>query len=135
MAVVHRFIGKENAFDWEDVHAKKYDDGAAKGASGKILIGRDEGAEHFVFRYFLIQPGGHSATRDHHAHVHGVMILHGKARVTVEDQVYDLNPRDLIFIKPWEHHDLAAIGDEPMGFLCVIPNKDMLSKLDESQTK
>ena len=132
MSTIHRFTGSESQFDWEDVKSKSYPDGAAKGASGKIMIGRDEGAEFFVFRYFHVKPGGHSTLDDHHAHDHGVMILHGRARVTVGDEQFEANPRDIIYISPWERHSLATIGDEPLGFLCVIPNKEMLARLDDA---
>jgi quercetin dioxygenase-like cupin family protein len=134
MSTIHRFIGSEDHFDWEDVKSKSYPDGAAKGASGKIMIGRDEGAEYFVFRYFHVEPGGHSTMDDYHAHDHGVLILHGRALLKVEDEEYELGPRDIAYISPWEHHSLTTIGAEPLGFLCVIPNKEMLSKLQEAES-
>ena len=135
MSTIHRFRGTEDHFDWENVMSKQYSDGAAKGASGKILIGNTDGAEHFVFRYFCVDPGGHSTLQDYHAHDHGIMILHGHALLKVEDESYEVHPRDIIYIPPWEHHSLAALGDEPLGFLCVIPNKEMLSKIQESENK
>ena len=135
MSVIHRFSGTENAFDWENVKSKQYPDGAAKGASGKIMIGDADGAEHFAFRYFCIQPGGHSTLQDYHAHDHGVMILHGHAQVSLEDEQFELKPRDIIYISPWEHHSLAPIGDQPLGFLCVIPNKAMLARLQGGEDK
>ena len=129
MGIVHHFNGEPSSFDWQEVKSVKYEDGAAKGASGKIMIGRNEGAPYFVFRYFRIEPGGHSTLDDHHAHDHGVMILHGRALVTLGDQKVGVGPHDLLYIPPWEHHSLATLGDEPLGFLCVIPNKEMLEKL------
>ena len=36
----------------------------------------------------------------------------------------------VLYVEPWEHHSLATISDQPMGFLCVIPNKDMLKKIE-----
>ena len=47
-------------------------------------------------RYFAAQPGGHTSL-DQHAHDHGVYVLHGRARL--------------------------RLGDEPFGFLCVVPAK------------
>ena len=135
MGTLHRFSGTEDHFDWENVKSLHYAEGSAKGVSGKIMIGTDDGAEHFVFRYFCVEAGGHSALNDYHVHPHGVMILHGHALVTVEDKQYEMGPRDVIFIGPWEHHSLAAVGDEPMGFLCVIPHKDLLAKLDSAKQK
>ncbi len=133
MSTVHKFQGTETSFDWENAIHKEYAEGAAKGASGKIMIGRDDGAEHFVFRYFRIEPGGHSTLNDYHAHDHGVMILHGSALLTLGEEQFELDPYDVVYIQPWEYHHLAALGDEPMGFLCVIPNKEMLAKLQQYQ--
>lgn len=135
MSRIHRFCGNEDHFDWENVRSKQYPDGAAKRASGKIMIGNADGAENFVFRYFHVEPGGHSTIQDYHAHDHGVMILHGLALVTIENEQYELKPRDIVYISPWEHHSLAPLGDEPLGFLCVIPNKDMLTRLNKAETK
>jgi quercetin dioxygenase-like cupin family protein len=129
MAVVHRFTGTDTSFEWDGVLSKKYEGTSAKGTTGKVMIGNNEGAPYFIFRYFRIEPGGHSTLNDHHSHDHGVLILHGKALVTIEDQVYELNPRDIIYIKGLEHHSLAAHGDEPLGFLCVIANKEILTQL------
>lgn len=130
MAAIHRFNGTDRRFGWEYVKTITYEDGSAKNVTGKIIIGRDEGAKYFVFRYFCVEPGGNSTLNDYHAHDHGVLILHGRARVTVENQVFELSPMDILYIKPWEHHSLSPIGDEPMGFLCVIPNKEMLKKIE-----
>jgi quercetin dioxygenase-like cupin family protein len=129
MGSVHHFSGTENHFEWDQVKSFAVADGAALGASGKILIGPDDGARHFVFRYFCIQPGGHSTLNDFHAHDHGVIILHGQALVRLEDQRFEAGPHDIIYIQPWEHHSLTALGDEPLGFLCVILSKDLLAKL------
>jgi quercetin dioxygenase-like cupin family protein len=126
MATIHRFNGTEHCFDWENVRSIQYDSGAAKGVTGRILIGSDEQAPYFVFRYFHVAPGGHSMLNDYHAHDHGVLILHGRALVNVEGQEFELNPMDVIHIQSWEHHSLSTIGDQPMGFLCVIANKDLL---------
>jgi len=131
MSTIHRFNGSSDHFDWENVEAREYAGEAVKGATGKILIGKNEGAEHFVFRYFCIEPGGHSTLNDYHGHPHGVMILHGKAVLSLEDKQYELSPRDVVFIGPWEHHSFATMGDDPLGFLCVIPSKELMDRLEK----
>lgn len=132
MSTIHRFTGSDFSYDWENVRSKEYPDGAAKGASKKVMIGPEEGAEYFVFRYFNIQPGGHSTLEDFHAHDHGVLILHGRALVKVEDEQFEAGPRDIVYISPWVKHSLTTIGDEPLGFLCVIPNKELLKNKDSA---
>lgn len=135
MAIIHHFTGKNHRYDWENVRTVTYDDGPAKSVTGKIMIGRDEDARFFVFRYFCVEPGGHSTLNDYHAHDHGVLILHGRAEVWLDDGVFELDPMDIIYIKPWEHHSLRPIGNEPMGFLCVIPNKELLQSLSDGEPK
>jgi quercetin dioxygenase-like cupin family protein len=131
MSSVHKFRGTHASFDWENAIHKEYAEGEAKDVTGKIIIGQADGADHFVFRYFRIEPGGHSTLNDYHAHDHGVMVLHGRALLTLGEKQFELGPYDIAYIQPWEYHHLVALGAEPMGFLCVIPNKEMLAKLQE----
>ena len=129
MSTIKKFTGSEFSFDWENVKSKDYPDGRAKGASGKVMIHPDDGAPYFLFRYFRIEPSGHSTLEDYHAHDHGVMILHGRASVDIEGEKTEVGPKDIVYISPFEKHSLTCLGDEPLGFLCVIANKDMLAKL------
>jgi len=135
MSSIHHFTGTENAYDWDDVVKLEYADGPAKGASGKIMIGNQEGADHFVFRYFRIEPGGYSTIDDTHAHDHGVLILHGRAIAHLGGKVEEVGPNDVLYFEPWMPHYLETLGNEPLGFLCVIPNKKMLAELKEKNSK
>jgi quercetin dioxygenase-like cupin family protein len=123
MSVIHRFTGTDDSHDWENATHREYDVPGVVGASGKILIGKAHGAENFVFRYFHVLPGGNTVF-DQHPHDHGVMILHGRARVILGEEEHEVGPRDLVYISPNEVHQFFAIGEEPLGFLCVIPPKD-----------
>lgn len=123
MGVVHRFSGSDTAYAWEGVTEKAYAGGDVVGATKKVLIGPDEGSFNFRVRYFRIEPGGHSRF-EQHPEEHGVVMLHGRALVRHGDQVTELGPRDVIFIPGNEWHQLTTVGDEPMGFLCVVPARD-----------
>ena len=132
MSIIHHFCGSESNWNWENVleYPNKPGDTSSKGASGKIMISPKDGAAHFVFRYFRIEPGGFSTFKDLHTHDHGVLILHGRAIVHLVEEQYEIGPHDVVYISPMEEHWLEAAGDEPMGFLCVISNKKMLKKLE-----
>ena len=131
MGTIHHFMGTEIRYEWENVKSIYFEDGVTKSLYGRIMIGKDDGANYFVFRYVCVEPGGHSTLDDYHAHDHGVIILHGRALVRLEGKEFELGPMDVLYVEPWEHHSLATIGDQPMGFLCVIPNKDMLKKIEK----
>ncbi|HEY89887.1 MAG TPA: cupin domain-containing protein [Thermoflexia bacterium] len=122
MGVIHRFIGNETALDWEGVPEKIVDAAGASGVTGKVLVGPKDDAPNFRIRYFRIAPGGHS-TLERHPHEHGVCILHGKARIRLGTDVVEAGPLDVVYVPGNELHQFQALGEEPLGFLCVIPAK------------
>jgi quercetin dioxygenase-like cupin family protein len=124
MGTVHRQVATADApaWDYETVAVKEYSSGGATpGSTRRVLVGRDEGADDFIIRYFTIPAGGHSAL-EHHAHQHGVVIVQGHGRVLLGDQWTEIGVGDAIFIAPDELHQLQALGDQPLGFICVVPS-------------
>ena len=123
MGVVHRQVTASESATWsyESVAVKEYTEGdASSGATRRILIGRDEGADDFIVRYFTIPPGGHSSL-EHHRHQHGVVIVQGRGRVLMRDQWTDIGVGDAVFIDPDEVHQFQAGAEGTLGFICVIP--------------
>jgi quercetin dioxygenase-like cupin family protein len=120
MATVHRFIGANNIYEWEDIKPEKYGGNELVGVVKHVLVGREDGAPNFVVRYFRIEPGGHSRL-EKHPHDHGVVILHGKAKVQLNDEFLELEPLDVVYVGGNDLHQFSNIGDNALGFLCVIP--------------
>ena len=123
MAIIHRQRAVENGeLRWHDVALRAYgpENSGADKATRQILIGPDENSSNFHLRYFAVQPGGHTSL-DKHAHEHGVYILHGQALLRLENNEYELNPGDVVYISGNEIHQFFASGQEPFGFLCVVP--------------
>lgn len=127
MAVIHRLQGPESGeFRWQDVAVRAYgpENNGADRATRQILIGNEEDAPNFHLRYFAVQPGGHTSL-DQHVHDHGIYILHGRARLRVGEGVgveeYELNAGDVVYISGNEVHQLFTSGEEPFGFLCIVP--------------
>lgn len=126
---VHHFTGEDYSYNWEDAVSKSIPaEDSAKLAEGKVVIGPQDGAENFVFRYFVVQPGGNSTMPDQHVHDHGIYILHGRGEVHLNGEVYPIAERDMVYIAPNDVHGLVNTGDVPLGFICVIPNKTRLEK-------
>lgn len=120
MGVVHRFIGQKGAFEWEGKAPEEYVAETAKGASINWLIGPREGALHFAIRYIEVEPGGQTSLDDHE-HEHGVMVLRGKGEVLMGQEEVEVGFGDILFVPGNERHQFRNAGDEPSGFLCVIP--------------
>lgn len=120
MGVVHRFTGTENRMDWQGVPEKPIDPSSTRGVTGKVLIGPQDEALNFHVRYFRVEPGGHSSL-ERHPHDHGVYILHGRADVRIGAEEANVGPGDVVYVPGGEVHQFSAAGDEPLGFLCVVP--------------
>ena len=123
MGIIHRRGTIENGeLRWHDVPVRAYgpENSGADSATRQILIGTDENSPNFHVRYFAVQPGGHTSL-DQHSHEHGVYILHGRARLRLENDDYELNTGDVVYIPGNEVHQFFASGQEAFGFLCVVP--------------
>lgn len=110
----------EGNFRWEAVEVLAYKDAGAapfRDVTRQVLIERPELA--CQLRYFEVEPGGHS-TLERHEHVHGVMVLRGRGRCLVGDEVLDLAEHDLVTVPPRTWHQFRAAEDAPLGFLCMV---------------
>lgn len=70
-------------------------------------------------RYFEVGPGGHS-TLERHQHVHGVMVVRGRGRALVGQEVFELATHDLVTVPASTWHQFQAGDDAPLGFLCLV---------------
>ena len=123
MAIIHRQDNTENGeLRWNDVQMRAYgpENSGADKATRQVLIGPDEHSSNFHMRYFAVQPGGHTSL-DQHAHEHGVYILHGQALLRLGNDEYELHTGDVVYIPGNEVHQFFASGQEPFGFLCIVP--------------
>lgn len=121
MSTIHRFTGntKKDDYAWEGVDPRIIHTDQVDQVIKHVLVGPDDGAPNFVIRYFHV-PVGDNTFFDQHDHEHGIVILHGKARVQIQSEFYELGPLDTIFISGNDIHQLTNIGDTPLGFFCTI---------------
>jgi quercetin dioxygenase-like cupin family protein len=116
VGVIHRRSG---ASAWEGGEPQAYDDPSLPGVRKHELIGEAEGASQYRMRYFEVPPGGRTA-RERHAHDHGVMIVTGRARVTLGEETHEVGEGDVVYVPGDELHCFEALGDAPLGFVCVV---------------
>jgi quercetin dioxygenase-like cupin family protein len=93
-----------------------------KGAKKQVLIGSADGAQNFIMRRFIVEPGGYTF---HHTHdfEHEIFILSGKGKAKTNNSEIEIGKDMAIYIPPNELHQLVNNGDKPLIFLCIIPNK------------
>lgn len=125
MSVIHKYSGKPGDHSWEGVPIQKYSH-EFEGVTKQVVIGPEDQAPNFVIRYFHLEPGAHS-NLERHPHDHGVLVMHGRARVQLNDDFFEVGPMDAIYISGDDLHQFNVLGDEPLGFICVIKNKESVS--------
>ena len=111
---------REAEFAWEDVLCQPYKetgDAPFRAISRRMLFA--EPALGCELRYFEMGPGGYS-TLERHEHMHAVMILRGRGRCLVGDQVRMIKPFDLVSVPAWTWHQFRATEGETLGFLCMV---------------
>ncbi|MEA2872120.1 MAG: S-methyl-thioxylulose 5-phosphate methylthiotransferase [Hyphomicrobiales bacterium] len=107
-------------FRWEGVEMRPYkeDERALyKTITRQVLFSDPDMAGEL--RYFEVAPGGFS-TLERHQHMHGVLILRGRGQCLVENEVKQLETRDLVTVPPMTWHQFRATAEEPLGFLCMV---------------
>jgi quercetin dioxygenase-like cupin family protein len=125
MSIIRRYDQMvEGELRWQDVPVRAYgpENSGADRATRQILIGNEENSPHFHMRYFAVQPGGHTSL-DQHPHDHGVYVLHGRALLRLENEEHELHTGDVVYISGNDIHQFFTLGEEPFGFICVVPAK------------
>ncbi len=111
----------------EDIPEKGINKSYQEGVTIRYPILEEFGAPNFEMRYFELDNGA-VTTLDLHDYEHEVFIVRGSGIVVIEDREYTLRPKDAFLIEPNERHQLKQTGDEPLGFLCIVPNGVSRSK-------
>ena len=92
----------------------------ASGNSIYWMITSEIGAKNFELRYIEIPVNGNSSYGSH-PHEHEVFIIKGRGVIKGKDSRKELKPNDAVFVPGGEDHQWINTGNEPFGFICVVP--------------
>ncbi|SLM31640.1 Cupin domain family protein [Desulfamplus magnetovallimortis] len=99
----------------------KIDNDLAKGVSGRVVIGKNDGAPHFCMRLFELAPNGYTPQHSHEWE-HEIFIHSGKGEVFSQNEWHTVSAGDAVFIKGDEIHQIRNQGNEPFVFICLVPS-------------
>ena len=91
------------------------------GCKVRWLIGNADQAPNFAMRQFEVMVGGNTP-KHFHPYEHEVFVLRGCGQIVENDQTHPIMVGDCIYIAPDEVHQFRNTGDQPLEFLCLIPN-------------
>ena len=89
--------------------------------SVRWLLGEQDGAPTFAMRQFEVAAGGYTP-KHQHDYEHEVYVLEGNGIVVEGEQEHPIKSGDVILVTPDEIHQFRNTGDQPLKFLCLIPN-------------
>ena len=112
----------------EDVEYQEQD--AADGMYRGVLVGPDDGAENYAMRRFRLDPGT-EVPRHTNRVEHEQYVLSGSYVVGIEDEEYVVEPGDSLFIPGGTVHWYRNESEEPVSFICVVPNAEDEIELSE----
>lgn len=117
---VVKFDNSNGRYGWAGVSVKEYpaSETRAKGVCKHVLFDREHELDSEL-RYFEVAPGGYSAL-ERHEHTHGVLVLRGRGRVVLGDQVRLIAEHDLVYVPSNTLHQFHADIDSHLGFLCLV---------------
>ncbi|MCU0573961.1 MAG: cupin domain-containing protein [Syntrophobacteraceae bacterium] len=105
---------------YSDAETRVFDTPPARGVTGRVVIGRADGAMNFCMRVFELSPGGHTPLH-RHAWEHEIFVHKGEGSVFRAGEWVDVRTGSVIFVPPGEEHQIRNTGDGAMCFVCLIP--------------
>ncbi len=107
---------------YSSVNATHFDNDSAKGVDGRVLIGKDDGANNFCMRVFEISAGGNTPK---HAHdwEHEMFIHTGEGEVFGNGRWNKMTAGNVVFIPGNEEHQIKNSGKELLTVICLVPSK------------
>jgi len=106
---------------YEAIEPQQVDMEGAEGCTVRWLVGARDGAPNFAMRQFEVAPGGHTPKHTHD-YEHEVFVLEGAGVVIEGDTEHPLQAGDVVFVQPNDVHQFRNTGQQPMKFLCMVPN-------------
>jgi quercetin dioxygenase-like cupin family protein len=93
----------------------------------QVLISADE-APNFAMRRFIIEQGG-SMPLHKNSVEHEQLVLAGRAKVQIGNEIIEVKKDDVVFIPAGLEHSYTTIGEENFEFICIVPNKEDVIKI------
>ena len=106
---------------YKDAPTKMFDTDPAKAVTGRVVIGRADGADNFCMRVFELGAGGYTPKHSHEWE-HEIFFHRGNGQVFEKGIWRDVREGDTAFIPGGETHQIRNAGEGDLVFVCLIPS-------------
>ena len=105
---------------YNDISPTHFDNELAKGVAGRVLIGKNDGANNFCMRIFEIAPGGHTPKHTH-PWEHEMFIHAGNGEIYCGGGWTEILPGHVAFIPANNEHQIKNTGNTLLKVVCLVP--------------
>jgi quercetin dioxygenase-like cupin family protein len=92
------------------------------GVKIRWVIDKKRGAENFAMRIFEVDPGAATPLHDHW-YEQEMYLLEGQGVMVGEKGEKALQPGLVMWVPPYERHQIKNTGKDPLKFICCVPQK------------
>lgn len=107
--------------NYTSVTPTHFNNNAAKGVMGRVVVGKNDGAKNFCMRIFEIAPQGFTP-KHAHAWEHEMFIHAGVGEIYSNGEWNPIQSGNVIFMPPNEEHQVRNTGKELLILACLIPS-------------
>ncbi len=104
----------------EDVPAEEPEN--MPGVKVRWVIDQKRGAETFAMRIFEVAPGAATPLHDHW-YEQEMFLLEGHGTMVGERGALALDPGVVMWVPPYERHQVRNTGTGSLKFICCVPSK------------
>ena len=106
---------------YEQLPGTKFDNDTVKGATGRVAIGKADGAKNFCMRVFELEQAGFTPKHQHDWE-HEIFFHAGQGEVWQKDDWVPVSSGSVAFIPGNEEHQIRNTGKEKLIFVCLVPS-------------
>lgn len=106
---------------YSNIEGKSFSGEQVRGVTGRVLIGRADGAGNFCMRMFELSAGGFTP-RHSHEWEHEIFFHKGEGLVLRDGEWVPVQAGTIAFVGPNEEHQIKNAGEGPLTFVCLIPS-------------
>jgi quercetin dioxygenase-like cupin family protein len=101
--------------------ATRFENDMVKGVSGRVVIGKTDGAPNFCMRVFELENGGFTPKHQHDWE-HEIFFHAGRGEVWQNGSWLPVKAGSVAFIPGNEEHQIRNAGEDRLTFVCLIPS-------------
>jgi len=101
--------------------SKCFESDAVKGVTGRVVIGKADGADNFCMRVFELAEKGYTPKHSHEWE-HEIFVHSGRGEIFCDGKWMAMESGYVIFVPGNEEHHIRNTGSDTLIFVCVIPS-------------